>query len=42
MFKTSKKNKKKCQFSVDNPCCYAAHNPQNKLEETEKILGLAR
>jgi len=41
MFKTSKKNKKKCQFSVDNPCCYAAHNPPDKLEDTEKIFGLA-
>jgi hypothetical protein len=44
MFKTSKKNKKKCQISVDNLvfCCYAAHNPTDKLEETEKFLGLAR
>jgi hypothetical protein len=23
-------------------CCYAAHNPTDKLEKTEKILGLAR
>ncbi len=22
-------------------CCYAAHNPTDKLEDTEKILGLA-
>jgi hypothetical protein len=41
MFKTSKKNKKKCQISVDNPCCYAAHNSSDKLEETEKVFGLA-
>jgi len=28
---------------VDNLvfCCYAAHNPTDKLENTEKILGLA-
>jgi hypothetical protein len=40
--KQAKRNGAKRQISVDNPCCYAAHNSPDKLEATEKVFGLAR
>jgi hypothetical protein len=42
MFKTSKKNKKKCQISVDNPCCYAAHNPIKQAGRNGKDFRLSK
>ena len=41
--KQAKRIEAKRQISVDNPCfcCYAAYKTPDKLEETEKVLGLA-